>query len=387
MATEPALSRTRPCGSWTRASRPTACRPRSSAWYTGCRWSEGPAWFGDGRYLLWSDIPNNRILRWDEETGAVAAFRKPSNNANGNTRDLQGRLLSCEHDARRVSASSTDGANTAGRRTKAEAQLAERRRRSPDGAVWFTDPPYGLHGHPEAAGASEEQDRLPLRRPPGALRAVGATTPPPQRALLLPGREAALRGRLARDPPSTILVFDVAAGGAKLGRGAGVLIDAGLGRLSRTDSASMWTATSGCGWGMGDAEPGRRTRVLAERRADRPHRPPGALREPVLRWAPSEPPLHGGESRGSTPSTSTHRVWRAGRVGEARRRPAAGQGVLSSSRHSCRIRGRIQPRRHSTSACSGREPKPRKRWTPGSSGGHDVVQALRRWACVFHDLG
>ncbi|HMH82027.1 MAG TPA: SMP-30/gluconolactonase/LRE family protein, partial [Gemmatimonadales bacterium] len=69
---------------------------------TGFRWSEGPVWFGDGRYLLWSDIPNNRIMRWDEETGAVTVFRKPSNFANGNTRDRQGRLLTCEHGTRRV---------------------------------------------------------------------------------------------------------------------------------------------------------------------------------------------------------------------------------------------------------------------------------------------
>ena len=62
--------------------------------YTGCRWAEGPVWFGDGRYLLWSDIPNNRILRWDEVTGKVSEFRKPSNFANGNTRDWQGRLVS-----------------------------------------------------------------------------------------------------------------------------------------------------------------------------------------------------------------------------------------------------------------------------------------------------
>jgi len=66
---------------------------------TGFRWAEGPVWFGDGRHLLWSDIPNNRIMRWDEETGAVSVFRRPSNNANGNTRDRQGRLVTCEHDA------------------------------------------------------------------------------------------------------------------------------------------------------------------------------------------------------------------------------------------------------------------------------------------------
>ena len=67
---------------------------------TGCRWAEGPVWFGDQRQLLWSDIPNDRILRWDEESGAVSVFRKPSNNANGNTRDRQGRLITCEHGAR-----------------------------------------------------------------------------------------------------------------------------------------------------------------------------------------------------------------------------------------------------------------------------------------------
>ena len=67
-----------------------------------CRWNEGPVYFGDGRYLLWSDIPNNRIMRWDEETGRTSVFRKPSNNANGNTRDRQGRLITCEHDSRRL---------------------------------------------------------------------------------------------------------------------------------------------------------------------------------------------------------------------------------------------------------------------------------------------
>src|SRR5919199_757311 len=76
---------------------------------TGFRWCEGPVWFGDQRCLLWSDIPNNRIMRWDEETGAVSVFRRPSNNANGNTRDRQGRLVTCEHDSRRVTRTEYDG--------------------------------------------------------------------------------------------------------------------------------------------------------------------------------------------------------------------------------------------------------------------------------------
>ena len=78
----------------------------------GCRWNEGPVWFGDARCLLWSDIPNNRIMRWDEETGRVGIYRKPSNNANGNTRDRQGRLVTCEHDARRVTRTEYDGTIT-----------------------------------------------------------------------------------------------------------------------------------------------------------------------------------------------------------------------------------------------------------------------------------
>ena len=98
---------------------------------TGCRWAEGPVWFGDGRYLLWSDIPNNRDLRWDEETGAVSVFRKPSDYANGNTRDRQGRLVTCEHGGRRVTRTEYDGTYHGARRPlrRQAAQLAERRRR------------------------------------------------------------------------------------------------------------------------------------------------------------------------------------------------------------------------------------------------------------------
>src|SRR5215468_5042559 len=76
---------------------------------TGMRWSEGPVYFGDARCLLWSDIPNNRIMRWDEGTGRTSVYRRPSNNANGNTRDRQGRLITCEHGGRRVTRTEYDG--------------------------------------------------------------------------------------------------------------------------------------------------------------------------------------------------------------------------------------------------------------------------------------
>jgi gluconolactonase len=95
--------------------------------YTGCRWSEGPVWFGDGRFLLWSDIPNNRILKWEEETGTVSVFRRPSNNSNGNTRDRQGRLITCEHGARRVTR--RDNHNFMQPLQREAAQFAERRGR------------------------------------------------------------------------------------------------------------------------------------------------------------------------------------------------------------------------------------------------------------------
>src|SRR5262249_47818521 len=80
--------------------------------YTGCRWGERAVGLGDHRCVLWSDIPNNRILRWDEETAAVTVFRKPSNNANGNTRDRQGRLITCEHGSRQVTRTEHDGTIT-----------------------------------------------------------------------------------------------------------------------------------------------------------------------------------------------------------------------------------------------------------------------------------
>src|SRR5438067_12501135 len=125
---------------------------------TGMRWAEGPVWFGDGRFLLWSDIPNNRIMRWDEETGAVGVFRKPSNNANGNTRDRQGRLLTCEHDARRVTRTEYDGSITViadsfqGKPLNSPNDIVCKS----DGSIWFTDPPFGILGFYEGHVAKPE---------------------------------------------------------------------------------------------------------------------------------------------------------------------------------------------------------------------------------------
>ncbi len=124
----------------------------------GLRWAEGPVWFGDGRYLLVSDIPNNRIVRWDEATGHSAVFRHPSNHANGLARDTQGRLLVCEHLTRRVTRTEYDGRST----VLADA-LEGRRLNSPNdlacdasGAIWFTDPPFGIGGDYEGEQATSE---------------------------------------------------------------------------------------------------------------------------------------------------------------------------------------------------------------------------------------
>src|SRR6266704_6434653 len=106
---------------------------------TGLRWAEGPVWFGDGRYLLFSDIPNNRILRWDETTGATSVFRQPSNHANGHARDRQGRLIGCEHLTRRITRTEYDGSITVladrwqGKRLNSPNDIVCAR----DGSIWF----------------------------------------------------------------------------------------------------------------------------------------------------------------------------------------------------------------------------------------------------------
>jgi gluconolactonase len=126
--------------------------------WTGARWAEGPAWNGAGRYLVWSDIPNNRQMRWLEEDGHVSVFRSPSEYSNGNTFDFEGRQVSCQHGLRRVARYEPDGTVTViadkwqGKPLNSPNDLVVH----PDGAIWFTDPPYGILGNYEGFQAKPE---------------------------------------------------------------------------------------------------------------------------------------------------------------------------------------------------------------------------------------
>ncbi|PSK66242.1 Gluconolactonase [Micromonospora sp. MH33] len=126
--------------------------------WTGGRWLEGPAWFSAGRYLVFSDIPNDRLLRWDETTGAVGVFRQPAGYANGHTVDRRGRLVSCEQGRRRVTRTEADGTDTVlaqrwrGKRLNSPNDVVEHS----DGSIWFTDPSYGIDSDYEGHRAESE---------------------------------------------------------------------------------------------------------------------------------------------------------------------------------------------------------------------------------------
>jgi gluconolactonase len=221
---------------------------------TGMRWSEGPVWIGDGRYVLWSDIPNNRIMRWDEETGRVSEFRKPSNYANGNTRDRQGRLVTCEHGGRRVVRTEYDGSITVildkfdGKPLNSPNDVVVKS----DGSVWFTDPPFGIGGNYEGHQATPELPMNVYRVDAGGQATVVAPNLRGPNGLGFSPDESKLYIVESRATPNrTILVYDVTEGGTKLANGR-TFIDAGPGTPDgfRVDvDGNLW-----CGWGMGSEE-------------------------------------------------------------------------------------------------------------------------------------
>lgn len=220
---------------------------------TGFRWAEGPVWFGDGRQLLWSDIPNDRIMRWDEETGAVSVFRKPSNFANGNTRDREGRLVTCEH-GRRVTRTEYDGSITVlaqhfeGKRLNSPNDVVVKR----DGSVWFTDPPFGILGNYEGRVAEPElpQSVYRIDGVTGELSVVVEDVRGPNGLAFSPdeGLLYVVESRAA--PNRLILAYDVV-GGTRLGAKR-TFVDAGPGTPDgfRVDvDGNLW-----CGWGMGSSD-------------------------------------------------------------------------------------------------------------------------------------
>lgn len=144
--------------------------------WTGAVWSEGPVWFPAGRYLVWSDIPNNRMLRWGEDSEQVSVFRAPSNNSNGNTIDNQGRLVTCEHLTRRVTRTEIDGSITVivdrwqGKRLNSPNDVVVKS----DDSIWFTDPAYGIETDNEGERAEPEIDGCHVYRvdPGGTVERV-----------------------------------------------------------------------------------------------------------------------------------------------------------------------------------------------------------------------
>lgn len=218
--------------------------------YTGTRWGEGPVWLGDARCLIWSDVPGNVMYKWDEESGQTTPFRKPSNNGNGNTRDRQGRLITCEHLTRRVTRTEYDGSITViadsfeGKRLNSPNDVVVKS----DGSIWFTDPPFGILGNYEGNVAEPE---LPMNvyRVDGATGKIalamdGINAP---NGLAFSPDEKLLYVVESRAEPRKILSFDVGAGDKLSNRK--VLIDAGPGGTPdgfRVDiDGNLW-----CGWGM-----------------------------------------------------------------------------------------------------------------------------------------
>lgn len=195
--------------------------------YDGCRWAEGPVWFADHGALVWSDIPNQRLLRWIEGQG-VSVFRSRTEFVNGNTRDRQGRLVSCEHGGRRVIRLEPDGSITTiadrhdGKRLNSPNDVVVKS----DGSIWFTDPTYGIdsdyegHAAPSEIGASNVYRIDPAD---GTVAAVVTDMVQPngiafsldERILYVADTGASHVPGL----PATIRAYDVAADGKSLGPG------------------------------------------------------------------------------------------------------------------------------------------------------------------------
>jgi len=224
--------------------------------YTGCRWAEGPVWFDDMQCLLWSDIPNQRILRWAADMAAggnVTTFRQPSNFSNGQTRDRQGRLVTCEHGLRRVSRTEACGSVTVladsfqGKRLNSPNDVVVQS----DGSIWFTDPTYGILSDYEGYRAAPEQPVHGVYRVDGISGEIslvaddfcqpnGLAFSPDERRLYIADSGASHDG----SKPRHIRAFDVQSDKLTRDRVFAV-IDAGIPDGIRTDLAgNLWSSAA-----------------------------------------------------------------------------------------------------------------------------------------------
>ncbi|MDF0603086.1 SMP-30/gluconolactonase/LRE family protein [Psychromarinibacter sp. C21-152] len=226
--------------------------------YEGTRWGEGPVWFGDQRCLLWSDIPNDRMLRWEEETGAVSVYRR-GGHTNGNTRDRQGRLISCQHAARAVVRTEIDGTRTVladsfeGKRLNAPNDVVVKS----DGSVWFSDPTFGILSHYEGGVAEPELPTNVYRidGETGEMTVVIEGIVQPNGLCFSPGEDRLYLVESGAQP-RRIHVFDVTADGRGAENGR-VFVDAGGNGTPdgfRCDvQGNLWA-----GWGLGEGLDGVR---------------------------------------------------------------------------------------------------------------------------------
>ncbi|MEU8077079.1 SMP-30/gluconolactonase/LRE family protein [Catellatospora citrea] len=212
--------------------------------FTGGRWLEGPVYHPAGRYLLCSDIPNDRMLRWDETTGTVGVFRQPAGHTNGHTLDAQGRLVSCEQGHRRVTRTEHDGSITVladswqGKRLNSPNDVVVHS----DGAVWFTDPPYGITSDYEGNRGVSEIGGCHVYRvtPGGQPEAVVLDAERPNGLAFSPDER---RLYLADTRRKHIRVFDVTAEGGLTGGDVLAECDAGSFDGLRVDDRGMiWAA-------------------------------------------------------------------------------------------------------------------------------------------------
>ena len=257
---------------------------------TGFRWAEGPVYFPAGRYVLFSDIPNNRIMRFSEDDGHLSVYRQPSMNSNGNTIDREGRLITCEHSGRRVTRTELDGSITIiadkynGKKLNSpnDAVVAA------DGSIWFCDPAYGIGGFYEGIKADAEQDKKNVYRvdpKSGDIKVVVDDFVEPNGLCFSPDEKKLYICDTGftdgPDNPSHIRVFDVDLAAGKLSNSK---VFADMPKPSITDGLRCDTRRPPLVLrGLGRSERGRRALLHAGRRSARQDPHPGNCRQFVLR--------------------------------------------------------------------------------------------------------